>query len=145
MKAHSSEDWQQTDNVHKWIQFCSTRQTGVYSGTHCRPPEVSTLYWLQCPTTDLKALSCNVCTRAGGQSRHMAASIPITVHNARDGSMWNGNYHSWAQDPAYPPCVPVFTQCHRCKQSKTEGGSGLGMRLTYLHKHIPVTNQRPQL
>ena len=36
---------------------------------------------------------------------------------------------------------PVFTRRHCCKQSKTEGGRGLGMRLANLHKHVPVTDQ----
>ena len=52
---------------------------------------------------NLKALSCAIGPRAGGQSISKAVSIPSVVHSARDDLTPNRNYYCWA-----PPPVCVY-------------------------------------
>jgi len=59
----------------------------------------------QCPTRNLKALSCTLCPKGGGQSVSKAESIPSVVHSARDDLTWNGNYYCRAPPPVHLPSV----------------------------------------
>ena len=57
--------------------------------------------WGRCPMRNLKALSCAIGPRAGGQSISKAVSIPSVIHSARDDLTPNRNYYCWAP----PQCV----------------------------------------
>jgi len=62
--------------------------------------------WGRCPPRNLKALSCTIGPRAGGQSVSKSMSIPSVVHSARDCSTQNRNYYYRACTAPPPVCLP---------------------------------------